>query len=481
MARRTRSSLRRDIGILGNFAFAYGDVAEGIYFTLGLVLVYANAAATYAYIFATVAYVLTALCYAELSSAYHQAGGAFIFASRAFGRNLAFLAAWALLLDYLVTTAISAVAAVGYVGYFFPVLSQVATVVTVLVVVGLLGLNLVGIAGSARFSYILVLFDLIGEAVVLTIGFLFAYHPAINPPAHIGTAPSFPNFLYAVTIAMSSYLGIEVVSQSAGETKHAGTNIPRAVFLISIAVVAATLAYSTLALGVIPYQAMSNSSTAINYPVSFIASRLPFGWVLGGLTAILGISVLLVAANAGIVGISRLTYSMSEGGVIPSVFGRIHSKYRTPYISIIVFASVAIAIVVAFSAQLDVLAEMYNFGALIAYMIVGLSLISLRNKETNLVRPFKTPWSVRISGRSLDSNGNRKQYEVPILAAGCFAADLIIWLLVVILHPVGREVGTLWMVLGLMLYYLYTRVRRSRGPEKAVRAFLGGGPSEAGS
>jgi len=473
MAKRARSSLRRDIGILGNFAFAYGDVAEGIYFTLGLVLVYANAAATYAYLFATVAYVLTALCYAEVSSAYHQAGGAFTFANRAFGRNIAFLAAWALLLDYLVTTAISTVAAVGYVGYFFPVLGQIATVVTVLVIVGLIALNLIGIAGSARLSYVLVLFDLVGEAIVLTIGFLFAYHPAMNLPAHIGSVPSYPNFLYAVTIAMSSYLGIEVVSQSAGETKNAGKNIPRAVLLISITVVAATFAYSTLALGVVPYQAMATNPTAISYPVSFIASMLPFGWVLGGLTAVLGISVLLVAANAGIVGISRIAYSMSEGGVIPALFGRVHPKYRTPYVSIIIFASIAIAIVVGFSAQLSVLAEMYNFGALIAYMIVGLSLISLRNKEMSLVRPFKTPWSVRIPGRSLDGNGNRKQYEVPILAAGCFAADFVIWLLVVLLHPIGREVGTLWIVLGLMLYYLYTRVRRSKGPEKAVREFLG--------
>jgi basic amino acid/polyamine antiporter, APA family len=477
MARRARSSLRRDIGILGNFAFAYGDVSEGIYFTLGLVLVYANAAATYAYIFATVAYVLTALCYAELSSAYHQAGGAFTFANRAFGRNIAFLAAWALLLDYLVTTAISAVAAVGYIGYFFPLISQVATLVTVLIVVGLLVLNLVGIAGSARFSYILVLFDLIGEAIVLTIGFAFSYHPALNPPAHIGNTPSLPNFLYAVTIAMSSYLGIEVVSQSAGETRNAGTNIPRAVFLISIAVVAATLAYSTLALGVVPYQAMLSNPTAVNYPVSFIASMLPFGWVLGGLTAVLGISVLLVAANAGVVGISRIAYSMSEGGAIPKIFSRIHSKYRTPYIAIIIFSSFAVAIVVAFSAQLDVLAEMYNFGALIAYMIVGLSLISLRNKEQSLVRPFKTPWSVRIGGLRPDSNGMRKQYEIPVIAVGCFAADLIIWLLVVILHPVGREVGTLWIVLGLMLYYIYSRIQRSKDSERTAMTFPGtGGP-----
>ena len=458
MQRKRGQSLRRDIGILGNFAFAYGDVAEGIYFTLGIVLLYADAAASYAYLFATIAYVLTAVCYAELSSSYHQAGGAFIFANRAFGRTIAFMAAWALLLDYLVTTSISAVAAVGYMGYFFPVLSTVASLLTVLVIAGLLAINIVGIAESARLSYLLVLFDLIGEACVLTIGFVFSYHPAINAAPHIGITPTYPNFLYAVTIAMSSYLGIEVVSQSSGETKYAGKNIPRAIFLISGAVVAATLAYSTLALGVVPYQTFKSSPTAINYPVSFIASRLPFGWILGGLTAILGITVLIVAANAGIVGISRITYAMSEEGVIPKIFSRLHRKYKTPFVSILVFSVVSMGIVIAFSAQLSILAEMYNFGALIAYMIVGLSLITLRNKEKNLVRPFKAPWSVRV--RRGNKEGGGGEYEIPVFAAGCFVADLIIWVLVVILHPIGREVGTVWIILGLLVYYLYSRIHR---------------------
>ena len=469
MAGRARNSLRRDLGILGNFAFAYGDVSEGIYFTLGIVLVYASAAATYAYLFATVAYVLTALCYAELSSAYHQAGGAFTFASRAFGKNVAFLAGWALMLDYLVTTAISSVAAVGYVGYFFPALTSVATEVTVLVVLALLALNIVGIAGSARFSYILVLFDIVGIAIVLAIGFIFSYNPALNPAPHFGTSPTAPDFLYAVTIAMSSYLGIEVVSQSAGETRKAGTNIPRAVLLISGTVVVSTLAVSALALGVVPLQVLQNSPSAISYPVSFIASMLPFGWVMGGLTAVLGITVLLVAANAGVVGISRLAYAMSEAGAIPGFFGRIHHRYGTPYLSVAAFAAIAMAIVVGFSAQLGVLAEMYNFGALLAYMIVGLSLIQLRNKEKSLVRPFKTPWSISVRGRKPDADGKIRIYEVPILAVGAFVADLIIWSLVVLLHPVGREVGALWVLLGLMVYYVYSRVRRRKAaPSVAV-------------
>lgn len=467
MRRNERQTLRRNLGLLGNFAFAYGDVAEGIYFTLGLVLLYAGTAATYAYLFATIAYVLTALCYAELSSSYHQAGGAFTFANRAFGRNIAFVAAWALLLDYLVTTAISAVAAVGYMSYFIPALNYFSAAITVAVIIGLLLINILGIAESARFSYFLVLFDLIGEIVVLSVGFAFSYHPSLNPAPHLGVSPTYPSFLYAVTIAMSSYLGIEVVSQSAGETRHAAKNIPRAVFLISGAVVAATLAYSTLALGVVRNQIFRTNPSAINDPVPFIVSRLPDGWAFGGLTALLGMSVLLVAANAGIVGLSRITYAMSDEGAIPKIFSRVHPRFRTPYVSIIVFSLFTIVIVVAFSAQLDVLAEMYNFGALIAYMIVGLSLISLRNKEKNLIRPFKMPGLIRVTRKDKKTQ-NTNEYYLPIFAVGCFVADFIIWILVVILHPIGREVGTAWILLGLLGYYLYSRLQKPRGQAGAL-------------
>jgi APA family basic amino acid/polyamine antiporter len=477
MQRKRGQSLRRNIGLLGNFAFAYGDVAEGIYFTLGLVLLFANSAATYAYLFATIAYVLTAVCYAELSSSYHQPGGAFSFANKAFGRNVAFFAAWALLLDYLVTTAISTVAAVGYVGYFVPAIHSVATIATIAVILGLLFVNVIGISESARFSYILVLFGLIGEILVLCVGFAFSYHASTNPPPVFGSSPSYPSFLYAVTIAMSSYLGIEVVSQSAGETKNAAKNIPRAVLLISVAVVASTLAFSTLALGVVPIEAFKGNPSAVNYALSFVVSRLPYGQVFAGLVALLGISLLIVAANAGIVGISRITYAMSEEKVFPKIFARVHHRYRTPYISIIVFSALAITVVAAFSAQLDILAEMYNFGALIAYMIVGLSLISLRNKEKDLVRPFKTPWTIRIKPGSKFKvfRPIKEEYEVPVFALSCFLADLIIWLLVVILHPVGREVGTLWMLFGLLVYYLYARVQKREGRAGLLDRLLGSG------
>lgn len=461
MAQQRGRRLRRNIGILGNFAFGYADVAEGIYFTLGLVIIYAGAAATFAYLFATVAYVLTALCYAELASLYHVAGGAFVYARRAFGRNVGFLAAWALLLDYVVTTAISALAAMGYLGYFIPQLnsSLIIGLATAGAIVLLMIVNIFGISESAKFSYFLVLFNLAGMAVVIVTGYLFSFKPGLNT-AHFGTSPTYPNFLYAITIAMSSYLGIEVISQSAGETRRPAKNIPRAVFLISAATVIATLAVSTLAVGVRSVQDFVNNPTSINDPVAFLALALPNGQVLAGLASFLGISVLLVASNAGIVGASRITYAMSEDGAVPKIFGKLHKKHHTPFVGIIIFSSISVAI--AFSGQLDLVAQLYNFGALLAYVIVGLSLISLRNSDKALFRPFKTPGSITIPPfwRRNRTAGTGERYTIPIVGVLCVIADLTVWVLVVILHPLGRVFGTAWMGAGLLIFFAYTRIRK---------------------
>jgi basic amino acid/polyamine antiporter, APA family len=469
MAQRGGRRLRRNIGILGNFAFGYADVAEGIYFTLGLVIIYAGAAATFAYLFATIAYVLTALCYAELASLYHVAGGAFVYARRAFGRNVGFLAAWALLLDYVVTTAISALAAVGYLGYFIPGLDSplVIGLATAAAIILLMGVNIFGISESAKFSYFLVLFNIAGIALVLVTGYLFSFKPGLNV-THFGTSPTYPNFLYAITIAMSSYLGIEVISQSAGETRRPAKNIPRAVFLISAATVIATLSVSTLAVGVRNVQDFVNNPTSINDPVAFLALALPNGQILAALASFLGISVLLVASNAGIVGASRITYAMSEDGAIPRLFGRLHKKHNTPFISIIIFSAISVAI--AFSGQLDLVAQLYNFGALLAYVIVGLSLISLRNSDKALFRPFKTPGSITIKPFwRKNRTGTEDRYVIPIIGVLSVVADFTVWLLVVILHPLGRVFGSAWMGLGLLIFFAYTRVRKeTRPPETSL-------------
>jgi APA family basic amino acid/polyamine antiporter len=146
------------------------------------------------------------------------------------------------------------------------------------------------------------------------------------------------------------------------------------------------------------------------------------------------------------------------------MFGKLHGKYSTPFVSIIIFSSVSIAL--AFSGELGFVAELYNFGALFAYVIVGLSLISLRNTDRALFHPFKTPGSITIRAfwrKNLAEDDTR--YTIPIIGVLCVIADLTIWLLVVILHPLGRVFGSIWMGFGLLLFFAYTRIRKN---EKVV-------------
>ncbi|TMI48589.1 amino acid permease, partial [Candidatus Bathyarchaeota archaeon] len=165
-----------------------------------------------------------------------------------------------------------------------------------------------------------------------------------------------------------------------------------------------------------------------------------------------------------IIGSSRISYAMSRDGVIPKAFGRLHKKRNTPFISIIAFSSVSVAL--ALSGELSFVAELYNFGALIAYVIVGLSLISLRNKEKAVFRPFKTPGSISIrpfwKRNTNEASASYERYTIPIIGVLTIIADLAIWLLVVVLHPLGRIFGSIWMGFGLLLLFAYTRIQKTK-------------------
>jgi amino acid transporter len=108
---------------------------------------------------------------------------------------------------------------------------------------------------------------------------------------------------------------------------------------------------------------------------------------------------------------------------------------------------------------------LYNFGALIAYVIVGLSLISLRNREKAIFRPFKAPGNINIKPfwrKNKEASDSNEQYTIPIIGVLSIIADLTIWLLVVILHPLGRVFGSLWMGFGLVVFFAYTRFQKTR-------------------
>jgi APA family basic amino acid/polyamine antiporter len=159
---------------------------------------------------------------------------------------------------------------------------------------------------------------------------------------------------------------------------------------------------------------------------------------------ILAATILLIGANAGIIGVSRLAYSMGQHRQIPPVLGRVHPKRLTPYVSIIVFGAVACALIVP--GKTTLLADLYAFGAMISFTTAHVSVVALRIKEPNLHRPWRTPLNFRWRGKLL-----------PLTAMIGGLGTFTVWCIVVATHPYGRIVGLSWMGVGLVTYVLYRR------------------------
>jgi len=187
-------------------------------------------------------------------------------------------------------------------------------------------------------------------------------------------------------------------------------------------------------------------------PVAGIAASLPIALirdVLKPLIAILAGTILLIATNAGIMGVSRLAFSLGNHKLVPSVFSRVHHRFKTPYISIISFCVIALIILSPGFFAANVFKNMgalYAFGSLLAFMFAHASILRLRAKKPELPRPFKLGWNLRIKG-----------YELPITAILGLVATTIIWIIILITQPYSRWVGIAWMAVGLIVYYFYRR------------------------
>jgi APA family basic amino acid/polyamine antiporter len=174
--------------------------------------------------------------------------------------------------------------------------------------------------------------------------------------------------------------------------------------------------------------------------------------VLPALVAVLAGTILIVATNAGLMGISRLTFSLGRFQLVPAALSRVHSKFNTPYRSIILFALIAISLLVPgfFASDIFVkLGGLYAFGSLLAFALAHASIIRLRIKHPDLSRPFKLRGNIRVQG-----------HELPITAILGLVATSVIWLIVLIMHPYARWVGFGWMALGAIVYVIFRHRKR---------------------
>lgn len=451
-----RGTLRRVLGVFDLFAVGYGDLGSSIYYALGVTAFFALGATPIAMLLAGVVFVCTALSYAEMSAAFHESGGSASYARHAFNDLVSFVAGWGLLLDYIVTIAISAFTVGPYLIAFFPDLKHpdVQILFTIVLIALLLFINIIGVKQSTRTSVALMIFTVLTQVLIILVGLFTAEniakvwdHLAIGK-LNVDWSPTWPEFIKGTAMAMVAYTGIESIAQLSSETIQPARNVPRAI-LITIGV----LLFMYLGLSVIGFSVLTPYQLGHNYqeqPIAGIVQHFPWGSsVLLPWVGILAAVTLFVAANAGLIGASRLSFNMGEYYQLPRFFYQIHSKFRTPYIALAFFAIVASIVVAVSRARMSFLADLYNFGAQIAFFFTQLSLVILRIKKPDMIRPYKVPLNIWIKG-----------YEIPIPAMIGAIASFMVWILVVVTKPDGRYVGIVWIAIGLIMYWIYRKKRK---------------------
>lgn len=454
-----RGTMKRVLGIFDVFAIGYGDMGSSIYYALGITAFFALGATPIALFIAGIVFICTALTYAEMTSVFLESGGSATYTRKAFNDFISFIAGWGLLLDFIVTIAISSFAVAPYLSYFFPIFmhAEVKVIVSCIIIFGLMILNIRGVKESTRISLVLTSITIITQLVIVAYAIFtvvnfkeFFVHLEIGGANKLWS-PTWENFLHGVAMAMVAYTGIESMAQLSSEAKRPEKTIPRAIMLAMVILILSYLAISLVALSVLtPHQL---SSEYLDDPVNGIVAHLPgVGAYLGPWIGILAAVILLVASNAGLIGSSRLAFKMGEYFQLPRVFYKLHKKKQTPYISLCFFAICAMAILIASRGKLSFLADLYNFGAMLAFFCAHLSLIVHRIRFPEHERPFMIRGNLRFG-----------KVRVPITAIiGCLAT-FSVWVLVIVSKPDGRILGFSWVGIGLTMYYYY-RSRQKISP-----------------
>jgi len=460
--------LRRAVGVWGSYTWGYADVGADVYVALGIVMAAAQGATNVAFLFAGLVYVMVGLAYTELAAAYPMAGGGQFYVLRGLGDLLGFVAGWAVLLDFTIDIALFALASAGYINFFFPVLSQhvnvnllglslpgvqpILILETTILVVFLTTLNILGVRESTRFNEILGALDIISESAVLFFGFLFAFNPTLLIHQMTTAWPDPFHLAYGASLAIVSFVGLESISQASQETIRPGKVVPRTSIALILTVLIYALAFSNLGLAMLPWQSIVAHNAD---PVAWLASHIPIlGLFAGPYVAMLGATLLLISANSGVFGASRITYSMARFNLLPHWFAKVHPKFRTPVRSLVVFSGIALVelwLSGLSSNVYDTLANMYAFGAATAYMLVFVSLLALRFKDPWTPRPFKVPLNIRLRGKDGETR------LLPIAGVLGFLGISSILFLVVLTHSIGRIAGPGWIVLGLLIYFWHRR------------------------
>ena len=486
------------------FATAYGNVGSSIYYALGLTAVYALGLTPLVFVVAGVVFAATAATYAEGTASFPEAGGSASFARHAFDELVSFTAGWAQMLVYVVTVAVSAFFVPHYLSIFWePLRTNPWDIVGgIVVIVALVALNIVGVQEAARLSIILAVVDFATQLLLVIVGFALVLSPdTLVDNVHWGIAPSWSNLAISIPVAMLAYTGVETVSNLAEEARDPVRTVPNAYKLVAGAVFAIYFTLPLVALSALPVKRIDGDLTTLlalppekggfaNDPILGVVENLGLEHTLLDAAkiyvGILAATILFIATNAGVIGASRITYSMASYRQLPEIVRTLHPRFKTPWLALVLFAGIA-PILVILPGSVTFVGTLYSLGATLSFTIAHTSIVRLRmlhRDEAELA--YRSKPNLRVAG-----------IEWPLFAIAGGIATGASFLVLVAQNPTTRWVGLGWMALGLVGYAVYRRrfVNTSvRAISKAPPAFgpalaleyrrllvpvIGGAPSDA--
>jgi APA family basic amino acid/polyamine antiporter len=462
--RRRQQGLERVLGTPALFATAYGNVGSSIYYALGVTAAFALGLTPLVFVVAGVIFVATSLTYTEGTVRFPEAGGSSSFARHAFNEFVSFGAAWAQMLNYIITISISAFFVPHYLSVFWEPLRENpwdivggACVIAVLVAI-----NIVGVREAASLNILLAVVDFATQLLLVLLGFALILSPStLVDNVDLGVAPTWDQFLLAIPVGMIAYTGLETISNLAEETRDPPRDVPRAYTWVAVAVFAIYLTLPLVALSALPVGRVGGEFQTLlgeppeeggfqNDPILGVVRNLGLdpGTLLDGLEIYVGVlaaTILFIATNAGVIGASRITYSMASYRQLPEVFRRLHPRFKTPWLALLVFAGL-ISVLTLLPGETRFLGTMYSFGAMLSFTIAHAAIVGLRYRYRDQELVFQARPNLSIAG-----------VDWPVFAIVGGTATGLAWLVVVVEEPGTRWAGLGWIAVGFVGYAVYRR------------------------
>ncbi|MBN8734439.1 MAG: amino acid permease [Acidobacteria bacterium] len=468
-------SLKRTLTASQLVALGIGAIiGAGLFSLTGIAAAHhAGPAVTLSFVLAAFGCAFAGLCYSEFSTMIPIAGSAYTYSYATMGEFMAWIIGWDLVLEYAVGAATVAVSWSRYVvslchdfGIELPAEwvnspfvqlpgggAPLINLPAIIVVAMMSTLLIVGIQESARVNTIIVFLKV--TVVILFICFGWAYInkdnyvPYIPPNTGVSGQFGFSGVLRAAGVVFFAFIGFDAVSTAAQEAKNPQRDMPIGIIGSLVVCTILYVLFAHVLTGIVPFKLLDDAA-----PVAIAVDRTPYTWlktaiklaIIAGYT-----SVILVM----LLGQSRVFYSMSRDGLLPKLFSDLHPKYRTPYKSNLLFM-VFVALFAAL-APIQIVGEMTSIGTLFAFVLVSAGILVMRKTHPNLPRPFKTPL-------------------VPLVPILGILANLAL------MFGLGWENWMrlfVWMALGFVVFFAYSRSHSHLGKANAGLPGSHGGPPPA--